>query len=62
VALLLRWSLNREDAARAIEHAVSRVLAAGLRTADVAGPGEPTVSTGAIAEAVVEAIGSPVTA
>ena len=58
-ALLLRWSLNREDAAQAIERAVSRVLAAGLRTADIASAGEATVTTGAITDAIVEAIGSP---
>jgi hypothetical protein len=34
------------------------VLAAGLRTADIAGPGESTVSTDAITDAIVEAIGS----
>lgn len=55
-ALLLRWSLNREDAAQAIERAVSRVLASGLRTADIANAGEATVSTGAITDAVVEAL------
>ena len=61
-ALLLRWSLNRDDAAQAIELAVSSVLAAGLRTADIAGAGEATVSTEAITDAIVEAIGSRVTA
>jgi 3-isopropylmalate dehydrogenase len=61
-ALLLRWSLNREDAAQAIERAVSRVLEAGLRTADIAGAGEAAVSTGAITDAIVEAIASRATA
>src|SRR5438445_2970903 len=56
-AMLLRWSLNRDDAAQAIERAVSRVLASGLRTADIASSGEASVSTGAITDAVVEAIG-----
>jgi 3-isopropylmalate dehydrogenase len=60
-ALLLRWSLNRDDAAQAIELAVSSVLAAGLRTADIAGADEATVSTDAITDAIVEAIGSRVT-
>ena len=52
-ALLLRWSLNNEAAAAAIERAVSLVLAAGLRTADIAREGERAVSTNAMAEAIV---------
>src|ERR1700716_69628 len=44
-ALLLRWSLNQEDAAQAVERAVSQVLAAGLRTADTARDGEAAVGT-----------------
>lgn len=55
-ALLLRWSLGRTDAAQAVERAVSNVLAAGLRTADIARDGEKAVGTSAIAEAVVEAL------
>ncbi len=34
-AMLLRWSLGEEEAARAIEDAVNRVLEAGHRTADL---------------------------
>ena len=34
-ALLLRYSLGREDAASAIERAVEAVIASGLRTADI---------------------------
>ena len=56
-ALLLRWSLNAETAAAAVEHAVSFVLASGLRTADIARDGEAPVGTAAIAEAVVSALG-----
>lgn len=52
-ALLLRWSLNREDAAQAIERAVSRVLAAGLRTADLARDADASVGTAAMADAIV---------
>ena len=44
-----------------IERAVSRALASGLRTADIAGEGEATASTTAITDAVVEVIGSPAT-
>jgi 3-isopropylmalate dehydrogenase len=55
-ALLLRWSLNQEDAAQAVERAVSQVLAAGLRTADLAREGETPVGTMAIADAIVDAL------
>src|SRR2546421_6542767 len=55
-ALLLRWSLNREDAAQAIERAVSRVLAAGLRTADIVTDGQAPVGTAAMAAAIVDAL------
>jgi 3-isopropylmalate dehydrogenase len=53
-ALMLRWSLDNEEAAQAIEQAVSRVLAGGLRTSDIAGAGEPSVSTNAMANAIVD--------
>ncbi len=56
-ALLLRWSLNREDAAQVIEQAVSRVLADGLRTADIAPDGQAAVGTTAMTDAVIEALG-----
>lgn len=53
-ALMLRWSLYNEEAAVAIERAVSLVLAGGLRTADIAGPSETPVSTNAMANAIVD--------
>ncbi|KKA45063.1 MULTISPECIES: 3-isopropylmalate dehydrogenase [Salinivibrio] len=43
-ALMLRYSLGEEDAACAIEHAVSQALAAGELTADLAG-NHPALST-----------------
>jgi 3-isopropylmalate dehydrogenase len=55
-ALLLRWSLNRDDAAQAIERAVSRVLADGLRTADTVRDGEKPIGTAAMADAIVSAL------
>src|SRR5207245_597078 len=58
-ALLLRWSLNQEDAAQAIERAVSRVLAAGLRTADIATDGQAPAGTAAMADAIVDALRQP---
>ncbi len=51
-ALLLRFSLANEQAAGLIESAVDRVLARGLRTADLVGPGEPAVSTQEMGAAV----------
>jgi 3-isopropylmalate dehydrogenase len=56
-AMLLRWSLGRDDAAQAIEAAVAATLDAGLRTRDLAPPGVPAVGTRAMAEAVAERIG-----
>ncbi len=54
-AMLLRWSLSRDDLAVRIERAVSEALGSGHRTADVAG-GSPAVGTQAMAEAVVNAL------
>ena len=55
-AMLLRWSLNRDDAAQMIERAVSEALGAGLRTADIAADGQSVVGTSAMTEAVVESL------
>jgi len=55
-AMLLRYSLNQEAAAQRIEKAVSRVLASGLRTADIAAEGEPTIGTVAMGDAVLAAL------
>lgn len=56
-AMLLRWSLEREDAAQLIERAVSSVLATGLRTADIAGDGRAPVGTRAMTDAVIAGLG-----
>ena len=56
VALLLRYSLGRETEARRIEAAVEAVLAAGLRTADIAAPGEATVGSAVMGQAVRDAL------
>ena len=56
VALLLRLSLNLETEARAVEDAVERVLESGLRTPDIALPGEPTISTADMGTAVAQRI------
>jgi 3-isopropylmalate dehydrogenase len=55
-ALMLRYSLRQEAAARRIERAVEAVLRAGLRTADLARGTERTVGTAAMGDAVVEAL------
>ncbi len=55
-AMMLRYSLNQEAAARRVEAAVSKVLAQGLRTADIALAGEAKVGTKAMGDAVVSAL------
>jgi 3-isopropylmalate dehydrogenase len=55
VALMLRHSLEMEDAAAAVESAIERVLDRGLRTPDLwtGRPGESKVGTGEMTVAVV---------
>ena len=55
-ALMLRHSLDRLDAALRIEGAVKEVLAAGLRTADIAGRGERPTGTREMGAAVLAAL------
>lgn len=58
-AMLLRHSLGRERAARAVERAVQRTVAAGYRTADIAGvggAGGTSVSTRAMGEQVAQLV------
>src|SRR5262245_6728055 len=55
-AMMLRFSLARPELAERIEAAVRKVLARGLRTADIAAPGESVVGTAAMGEAVVAAL------
>lgn len=54
--MMFRYSLDRPDLADRIEGAVRRVLAQGLRTADIAQAGEAVVSTTAMGDAVVAAL------
>ena len=66
-AMLLRLSLGREDAAAAVEAAVSSALDAGWRTGDLADARDGTdglvvVGTTAFATAVVDALGVAVSA
>ncbi|MGQ9516061.1 MAG: 3-isopropylmalate dehydrogenase [Anaerolineae bacterium] len=54
VAMLLRYSFGMETEAKAVEEAVSAVLAAGYRTADIAEPDCTTVGTSQMGDLVVE--------
>jgi 3-isopropylmalate dehydrogenase len=56
-ALMLRYSLDQDGAASRIEAAVRKVLAQGLRTADIHAPGTTKVGTNAMGDAVVAALG-----
>ena len=53
-AMLLRYSLEQAAAADDIERAVSRALDDGLRTADIAAPGAPALTTAAMTDAILE--------
>lgn len=53
-AMMLRYSLNADAAAQAIEDAVDRVLAKGYRTPDLAGPCLTKVSTSEMGRLVAE--------
>lgn len=55
-AMLLRYSLDRPDLALRVESAVARVLAGGLRTADIADADSEVVGTAALGRAVVQAM------
>jgi 3-isopropylmalate dehydrogenase len=55
-ALLLRYSLGRDDAALAIEAAVRKVIADGLRTGDIWVEGDTRVNTVEMGNAIAAAI------
>ncbi|MFW5969278.1 MAG: 3-isopropylmalate dehydrogenase, partial [Halofilum sp. (in: g-proteobacteria)] len=55
VAMMLRYTLDEAAMADRVEGAVARVIAAGTRTADIAGSGA-AVSTAAMGDAVVAAL------
>ncbi|RZL08804.1 MAG: 3-isopropylmalate dehydrogenase [Rubrivivax sp.] len=55
-AMMLRFSLNQEDAAARIERAVQSVLEQGLRTADIYSEGTRKVGTAEMGAAVVAAL------
>jgi 3-isopropylmalate dehydrogenase len=56
-ALLLRHSLHRDDAAKAIEQAVETVLARGIRTRDITtSPSQTVAGTAEMGTAIADAI------
>ena len=56
VAMLLRYSFGENEAANAIENAVSDVLDAGLRTPDIYSKGNIRVGTSGMGDAIVAAL------
>jgi 3-isopropylmalate dehydrogenase len=56
VAMMFRYTFSRADVADEIEAAVRRVLGEGRRTSDIAAPGERTIGTREMGDAVVNAL------
>ncbi len=61
-AMLLRHSADREDLAVVLEGAVDDVLERGLRTADIATPGQAALGTEAMGDAVLSALDAQLSA
>src|SRR6516165_5349495 len=62
VAMMLRYSLQQQEAAARVERAVQDVLTSGLRTADIWSEGTTKVGTRAMGDAVMAALaGKPIT-
>jgi 3-isopropylmalate dehydrogenase len=56
LGMMFRYTFGRADVAERIEGAVRRVLAHGMRTADIARPGEAVVGTRAMGDGVLAAL------
>ncbi|WP_269531919.1 3-isopropylmalate dehydrogenase [Chitinimonas sp. BJYL2] len=56
LAMMMRYTFNREDLAQRIENAVQAVLKKGYRTADIYEPGTEKLSCSAMGDAVVAAL------
>ncbi|MEO8135266.1 MAG: 3-isopropylmalate dehydrogenase [Betaproteobacteria bacterium] len=56
LGMMFRYTFGRADLAQRIESAVRAVLAAGLRTGDIASPGESVVGTRGMGDAVVASL------
>ena len=55
-AMMLRYTFSLPEAANRIENAVRKALAKGLRTGDIANPGETKVGTRQMGDAVIAAL------
>ncbi len=55
-SMLIRYSYGLEQAAKAIEQAVAKVLSQGYRTADIAAPGERAIGARQMAELILAEI------
>ncbi len=55
-AMMLRYTFNLEEVAARVERAVGKVLAAGVRTSDIAFAGAKVVGTAGMGDAVVDAL------
>jgi 3-isopropylmalate dehydrogenase len=56
LALLLRYSLKLDLEARAIELAIDDAIELGLRTPDIARPGEKIARTAEVGDAIAAAV------
>jgi 3-isopropylmalate dehydrogenase len=56
LAMMFRYTFGQPAVAARIEGAVRKVLGQGMRTGDIAGPGEKAVGTRAMGDAVVAAL------
>ena len=56
VAMMLRYTFSKEEAAQKIETAVKKVLAQGLRTSDIVESGMKPIGTRAMGDAVLAAL------
>jgi 3-isopropylmalate dehydrogenase len=55
-ALMMRWSLGREDVASCIESAVAGTIAGGVRTRDIVDRGMPAASTAEFGDEVARRV------
>ena len=56
VAMMLRYSLHESRLADLVEQAVQQVIAEGLRTADIVHPGQQSIGTNEMGDAVIHAL------
>jgi 3-isopropylmalate dehydrogenase len=54
--MALKYSLGQDALAAALDQAIAKVLSEGLRTADIAAPGQNSVSTAEMGGAVIKAL------